>query len=178
MTTQELEDRYPDLSPKEQEDAITRELGAVFLMQIGGVLKSGQKHDGRAPDYDDWSLNGDILLYYPVLDRAFEVSSMGIRVDAPTLKNSWLLPAARAGRKAGVSSGASEGGTAFDGGRRNRPVPALHVSAGQGAHRRGAGFRFGRRRCCASATSTILICCSQTARVLAFALPRNGCFEM
>ena len=77
MTTQELEDRYPDLSPKEQEDAITRELGAVFLMQIGGILKSGKKHDGRAPDYDDWSLNGDILLYYPVLDRAFEVSSMG-----------------------------------------------------------------------------------------------------
>ena len=91
MTTQELEDRYPDLSPKEQEDAITRELGAVFLMQIGGVLKSGQKHDGRAPDYDDWSLNGDILLYYPVLDRAFEVSSMGIRVDAPTLKKQLAL---------------------------------------------------------------------------------------
>ena len=91
MTTQELEDRYPDLSPKEQEDAITRELGAVFLMQIGGILKSGQKHDGRAPDYDDWSLNGDILLYYPVLDRAFEVSSMGIRVDAPTLKKQLAL---------------------------------------------------------------------------------------
>ena len=86
MTTQELEDAYPDLSPKEREDAITKKLGAVFLMQIGGALKSGQKHDGRAPDYDDWSLNGDILVYYPILGRAFEVSSMGIRVDEAAMK--------------------------------------------------------------------------------------------
>lgn len=86
MTTQELEDRYPSLSPKQREDAITKELGAVFLMQIGGKLKSGQSHDGRAPDYDDWSLNGDILVYYPVLQRAFELSSMGIRVDEAAMK--------------------------------------------------------------------------------------------
>lgn len=86
LTTQELEDRYPSLSPKEREDAITKELGAVFLMQIGGQLKSGQKHDGRAPDYDDWNLNGDILIYYPVLERAFEISSMGIRVDEETMQ--------------------------------------------------------------------------------------------
>lgn len=85
ITTYELEDRYPDLTPKEREYAITKELGAVFLMQIGGRLKNGQKHDGRAPDYDDWSLNGDILIYNRVLDIAFEISSMGIRVDREAL---------------------------------------------------------------------------------------------
>lgn len=85
VTTQELEDRYPDLSPQEREDAIAREHGAVFIMQIGGRLNSGSIHDGRSPDYDDWTLNGDIVLWYPVLERAFEISSMGIRVDAGTL---------------------------------------------------------------------------------------------
>ena len=85
LTTQELEDRYPDLSPHEREDAICREHPTVFLMQIGGVLHSGQKHDGRAPDYDDWTLNGDLLVWYPVLGRAVELSSMGIRVDAAAL---------------------------------------------------------------------------------------------
>mgnify|MGYP002514042644 CR=1 FL=1 len=85
ITTQELEDKYPDLTAKEREDAIAKECGAVFLMKIGGKLKSGQKHDGRAPDYDDWELNGDILVYYPVLDIALELSSMGIRVDSATL---------------------------------------------------------------------------------------------
>lgn len=86
MTTQELEDAYPDKTPKEREDAAAREYGAVFLSQIGGKLKSGKPHDGRAPDYDDWSLNGDLLIWYPVLDRAVELSSMGIRVDAASMK--------------------------------------------------------------------------------------------
>ncbi len=81
VTTQELEDRYPELSSKEREYEICKEKKAVFLMKIGGALKSGEKHDGRAPDYDDWTLNGDILVYYPVLDIALELSSMGIRVD-------------------------------------------------------------------------------------------------
>ena len=82
VTTQELEDRWPDLTPKERENAICREHHTVFLMQIGDNLKrSGKPHDGRAPDYDDWSLNGDILLYNPLMDGAFEISSMGIRVD-------------------------------------------------------------------------------------------------
>ena len=82
VTTQELEDRWPDLTPKERENAICREHHTVFLMQIGDNLKrSGKPHDGRAPDYDDWSLNGDILLYNPLMDSAFEISSMGIRVD-------------------------------------------------------------------------------------------------
>ncbi len=85
ITTQELENMYPDLTPKERENAITKKYGTVLLMQIGGKLKSGQPHDGRAPDYDDWSLNGDILFYNEVLDRAFEISSMGIRVDAEAL---------------------------------------------------------------------------------------------
>lgn len=85
MTSQELEDCYPNLTPKEREYEITKEKGAVFLMQIGGKLLSGKPHDGRAPDYDDWSLNGDILVYYPILDIALELSSMGIRVDEATL---------------------------------------------------------------------------------------------
>lgn len=85
VTTQQLEDEYPDLSPSERETAFVKKCGAMFLMQIGGKLRSGKKHDGRAPDYDDWSLNGDIVLYYPVLDRAFEISSMGIRVDKDSL---------------------------------------------------------------------------------------------
>ncbi|MCQ2474309.1 MAG: aspartate--ammonia ligase [Clostridia bacterium] len=85
ITTQELEDMYPDLTPKEREKAIAKEKKAVFIMKIGGVLNSGKPHDGRAPDYDDWELNGDIIVYYPVLDIALELSSMGIRVDEETL---------------------------------------------------------------------------------------------
>lgn len=85
ITSQELEDLYPNLTPKEREYEIVREKGAVFLMQIGDLLKSGEPHDGRAPDYDDWKLNGDIIVYYPVLDIALELSSMGIRVDAESL---------------------------------------------------------------------------------------------
>lgn len=85
VTTQELEDRYPNLTPKEREYQIARLHGAVFIEQIGDKLKSGEKHDGRAPDYDDWSLNGDIIVYYPVLDLALELSSMGIRVDEKAL---------------------------------------------------------------------------------------------
>lgn len=81
ITSQELEDMYPDLTPKEREDEIAREKRAVFIKKIGGQLKSGEKHDGRAPDYDDWELNGDIILWNDILDRAFEISSMGIRVD-------------------------------------------------------------------------------------------------
>ena len=87
ITTQELEDKYPDLDAKGREHAAAKEYGAVFIMQIGGVLKSGNIHDGRAPDYDDWTLNGDIIVYFPVLDIPFELSSMGIRVDEEALKH-------------------------------------------------------------------------------------------
>lgn len=86
VTTQELEDKFPQFTAKEREKAIAKECGAVFIMQIGGALKSGKPHDGRAPDYDDWSLNGDIIVYYPVLDIALELSSMGIRVDEEALE--------------------------------------------------------------------------------------------
>lgn len=86
ITTQELEDMYPNMTAKEREDVITKEHGAVFIMKIGGQLKSGKKHDGRSPDYDDWELNGDIILWNEVLDRAFEISSMGIRVDADAMR--------------------------------------------------------------------------------------------
>ena len=87
VTTYELEEKYPDLTPKQREYMVAKEYGAVFIMQIGGRLKNGQKHDGRSPDYDDWSLNGDIILYNRVLDIPFEISSMGIRVDAQSLLN-------------------------------------------------------------------------------------------
>lgn len=85
ITTQELEDMYPELDPKGREREAVKRHGAVFLSQIGDKLKSGERHDGRAPDYDDWTLNGDIIVYYPVLDISFEVSSMGVRVDENAL---------------------------------------------------------------------------------------------
>ena len=85
VSTQELVDMYPELTPKEREYQIVKEKGAVFLMQVGKTLTNGERHDGRAPDYDDWELNGDILVYYPVLDIALELSSMGIRVDEDSL---------------------------------------------------------------------------------------------
>ncbi|MBQ6735525.1 MAG: aspartate--ammonia ligase [Lachnospiraceae bacterium] len=85
ISSQDLEDLYPDRTPKEREYLITKEHGAVCITQIGDRLKSGIPHDGRAPDYDDWSLNADILVYYPLLDIALELSSMGVRVDAASL---------------------------------------------------------------------------------------------
>lgn len=91
ITTQELEDRYPHLSPKDRENAIAEEKKAVFIMQIGAQLKSGIKHDDRAPDYDDWDLNGDIIFWYPVLNCAVEVSSMGIRVDEDSLMRQLII---------------------------------------------------------------------------------------
>lgn len=87
ITSQELEDLYPNLSPKEREDTITREKGAVFIMQIGDKLRSGERHDGRAPDYDDWSLNGDIMVWFETLNTALELSSMGIRVNEEVLRS-------------------------------------------------------------------------------------------
>ncbi len=85
ITSQELLDMYPDLDARQREYMIAKEKKAVFVKQIGDVLSNGEKHDGRAPDYDDWSLNGDIIVYYPVLDIALELSSMGIRVDENSL---------------------------------------------------------------------------------------------
>lgn len=94
ITTQELEDLYPDKTPKERENLITKAHGAVFIEKIGGKLNSGEPHDGRSPDYDDWELNGDIILWNDVLDMAFEVSSMGIRVDAEAMDRQLTLAGA------------------------------------------------------------------------------------
>lgn len=91
ITSQELEDMYPGMNAKEREYQIAKNKGAVFISQIGKTLASGEKHDGRAPDYDDWELNGDIIVYYPVLDIALELSSMGIRVDEEALKRQLKL---------------------------------------------------------------------------------------
>lgn len=85
ITTQELENMFPDNTPKEREYYISKAKGAVCILQIGDLLESGEKHDGRAPDYDDWALNADIVVYYPILDIALELSSMGIRVDKAAL---------------------------------------------------------------------------------------------
>ena len=91
ITTQELEDLYPQLEPERREHAIARDKKAVFIAQIGGKLRSGRPHDRRAPDYDDWNLNGDIIVWLPALVRALEVSSMGIRVDEAALSNQLKL---------------------------------------------------------------------------------------
>ena len=94
ITSQELEDLYPDKTPKERENLITKAHGAVFIEKIGGTLRSGEKHDGRSPDYDDWELNGDILLWNDVLDIAFEITSMGIRVDSDAMERQLKLAGA------------------------------------------------------------------------------------
>ena len=86
ITSQELEDKYPGISSKERENAVAKEYGAVFITKIGGILSSGEKHDGRAPDYDDWELNGDVIFWNPLLECAVELSSMGIRVDSDSLQ--------------------------------------------------------------------------------------------
>lgn len=86
ITSQELEDMFPNLTPKEREYRVAKAKGAVFITQIGKTLASGEKHDGRAPDYDDWELNGDIIVYFPVLDIGLELTSMGIRVDEEALR--------------------------------------------------------------------------------------------
>ena len=86
IDSQDLEDRYPDKSPKEREELAAREYGAIFIKRIGGNLKSGKPHDGRAPDYDDWELNGDIILWDDVLEVPIELSSMGIRVNSDVMK--------------------------------------------------------------------------------------------
>lgn len=91
ITAQELEDLYPNLTPKQREDEITKQYGTVFLMGIGGALHSGKPHDGRAPDYDDWNLNGDILIWYEPLKCTLEVSSMGIRVSPESLSHQLKL---------------------------------------------------------------------------------------
>ena len=143
ISSQELEDLYPDLSPKERENAYLREHPTTFLSQIGGKLRSGKPHDGRAPDYDDWSLNGDILFYNPLLDCAFEVSSMGIRVDPETLDRQLTLAGCDARRSLPFHRMLLEGQAAPDDGRRHRTVAPMYAAVGQGAHWRGSILHLG-----------------------------------
>ena len=121
-------DLYPGMSAKEREYEIVKKYGAVFLMQIGDILSNGEKHDGRAPDYDDWKLNGDILVYYPVLDIALELSSL---VSVSTRKACRAAEKSRLRRKSQTAIPESFTGrqTAADYRRRHRPVPHLHVSS-------------------------------------------------
>ncbi len=109
ITTQELEDMYPNLTGKERENEITKIYKTVFIMQIGKVLKSGTKHDGRAPDYDDWTLNGDIMVWNDVLGSALELSSMGIRVDSASLKSQLEAANAMDRMKFGYHRGIADG---------------------------------------------------------------------
>lgn len=99
VSSQELENLYPTLSPKEREHAICEKYGVVFITEIGGKLHGGKPHDGRAPDYDDWSLNGDLLIWYPVLGRSIELSSMGVRVDAAALDRQLTISGCEARRE-------------------------------------------------------------------------------
>ena len=143
ITTQELEDLYPDLTPKERENAFTRAHGTVCIMQIGGQLKSGIRHDGRAPDYDDWTLNCDILFWHKALGTgAFQHGHPcgPSRHDPPA--GSRRLPRARG---TAVPQNAAGGQAAPDDGRRHWPEPPVHAVAGQSPHRRSAGQPVGCR---------------------------------
>ena len=117
----------------------------VFLMQIGGKLRSGEKHDGRAPDYDDWALNGDILMWNPILERSFEISSMGIRVDEESMARQLKLAGLRGTGGAALPQDAAERRAATDHRRRHRPEPSLHADDRQLPHWRGSGQHLGRR---------------------------------
>jgi len=123
VTTQELEDLYPDLSPKDRENAYVKENPTTFIMRIGGKLRSGEKHDGRAPDYDDWTLNGDLMFWDETLEMAMEISSMGIRVDAERMRIQC------------EEAGCPERNPAAQYGRWHRTKPPLYAHAGQGPHR-------------------------------------------
>ena len=139
ITTQELADMFPDNTPKEREYFITKAKGAVCIMQIGDKLENGEPHDGRAPDYDDWALNADILVYYPVLDIALELSSMGIRVD----KEALLSQLEKAGCPERAES-SPQRRAALHHRRRYRSVPYLYVLPAQGAHRRSTVLHLAR----------------------------------
>ena len=134
ITSQELEDMYPDLTPKEREHEIARSKKAVFISQIGKVLASGEKHDGRAPDYDDWELNGDIIVYYPVLDIALELSSMGVRVDEEALRRQLKTAGCEERANLEFQKALLAGGASLHHRRRDRPVQDLHVLPAQGPH--------------------------------------------
>ena len=139
ITAQALEDRYPDLTPKQRENVIAREHRTVFIEQIGGALKSGRPHDGRAPDYDDWQLNGDLLFWHEPLGNQQHGHPRRCGV-APVAAHHGGL---RSARRAAVPQNAPERRAAAHDRRRHRAVPPVHAAARQGAHRRGAGLPLG-----------------------------------
>ena len=145
ITTQELEDLYPDKTPKERENLYVREHHTTFLMKIGGALRSGKPHDGRAPDYDDWELNGDILIWNEVLGTAFEISSMGIRVDAESLARQPENRRMRRACRTSLPQDAAERRASSHYRRRYRTVAPLYASHADRAHRRGTGISVGRQ---------------------------------
>ena len=144
ITAQELEDMYPQLTPKEREGVITKKHKTVFIQQIGGKLKSGKPHDGRAPDYDDWSLNGDLLFWHEPLQCALEISSMGIRVDPESLDKQLSLAGCDNRRELPFHKMLLNGELPPDHRRGHRPKPPVHAAAGQGPYRRGPGLPVGR----------------------------------
>ena len=135
ITAQELEDQFPLLSPKEREAAIVKERKTVFIQQIGGALKSGKPHDGRAPDYDDWSLNGDLLFWHEPLQCALEISSMGIRVDPESLDRQLALAGCDARRELPFHKMLLGGELPLTIGGGHWPEPAVYAASGEGPHR-------------------------------------------
>ena len=140
VSTQELENWMPNATPKEREYAIAKEKGAVFIMEIGDKLASGEPHDGRAPDYDDWHLNGDIIVYYPVLDIALELSSMGIRVDEDALIRQLALAGCPERAELPFQQSYSGQRIALYHRRWYRTVQNLYVLPAQSAYRGSTGF--------------------------------------
>ena len=144
ITTQELADMFPDNTPKEREYFITKAKGAVCIMQIGDKLENGEPHDGRAPDYDDWALNADILVYYPVLDIALELSSMGIRVDKEALLSQLEKAGCPERAELPFQKAILNEELPLHYRRRYRSVPYLYVLPAQGAHRRSTVLHLAR----------------------------------
>ena len=129
ITSQELEDMYPDKTPKERENLITKEHGCVFLMKIGDKLASGEPHDGRAPDYDDWQLNGDILFWFETLNCALEISSMGIRVDEKALEEQLVKAGCEERKNLTISQNAVKRRTSVHHRRWYRTVQTVHAAS-------------------------------------------------
>ena len=137
VTAQELEDLFPGKTPKEREDAFVKDHPTTFLMGIGGALRSGRPHDGRAPDYDDWELNGDLLVWDSVGQRSFEISSMGIRVDEESMERQLKLAGCEDRRALPFHRMLLNGELPLTMGGGHRPEPGVYAPAGQGPHRRG-----------------------------------------
>ncbi len=144
ITTQELEDKYPDLTPKERENAIVKENGTTFLMKIGAPLKSGKPHDGRAPDYDDWDLNGDLLFWNDPLQCSYELSSMGIRVSPESMDKQLTMAGCDDRRVLPFHKAVLNGELPYTIGGGIGQSRLCMLLLGQRPHRRSSGKRLGR----------------------------------